>query len=222
MALIVSLGLLLLIALCNAVVIHPKHNSLINRKNKQIHDTHHDFDQLNAAHEIDDNILFENENDDEYIDYEHDTLDNNQRENNYNSAMMDYNNGDYDSPYSDKDQTTAFVLTFFLGAYGAGRFYIGDNAIGTAKLCFTLMICCAVCICSYFVFKAVRATLPDDIVGTQRTNPLMFGPCIPVTGVTTLIACCGLIAIALWWLYDVILFGMNDVYDSNGKELIPW
>lgn len=37
-------------------------------------------------------------------------------------------------PYSDKSRLTAGLLELFLGHFGVGRFYLGDNGIGLAQL----------------------------------------------------------------------------------------
>ncbi|MEZ5210089.1 MULTISPECIES: TM2 domain-containing protein [unclassified Gordonia (in: high G+C Gram-positive bacteria)] len=39
---------------------------------------------------------------------------------------------------SDKSKMTAGLLQFFLGGFGAGRFYLGYNGFGAAQLCLTL------------------------------------------------------------------------------------
>ena len=37
-------------------------------------------------------------------------------------------------PYSTKEQATAFLLSVFLGGWGAARFYMGQTGLGIAKL----------------------------------------------------------------------------------------
>ncbi len=37
-------------------------------------------------------------------------------------------------PFSDKQKVVAFVLQFFLGIFGAGRFYTGHTAIAIAQI----------------------------------------------------------------------------------------
>eukprot|EP01084_Bolivina_argentea_P140315 246718_1 len=56
----------------------------------------------------------------------------------FSAGMMDDDDSmdmsDGDGTYSQKQQLTAFLLSFFLGGFGAGRFYVGDYAIGSTKL----------------------------------------------------------------------------------------
>ncbi len=44
-------------------------------------------------------------------------------------------------PYSDKQKLIAFLLQFFLGAFGAGRFYTGHIGLGIAQFIVTWVTC---------------------------------------------------------------------------------
>lgn len=44
-------------------------------------------------------------------------------------------------PYSDKQKIIGFVLQFFLGAFGAGRFYTGHVGIAIAQIIVTWATC---------------------------------------------------------------------------------
>eukprot|EP01084_Bolivina_argentea_P201888 345020_1 len=41
--------------------------------------------------------------------------------------------------YKQKDQLTAFLLHFFLGQFGAGRFYVGDIGYGVDQLLYSVL-----------------------------------------------------------------------------------
>ena len=49
----------------------------------------------------------------------------------YNAGPVDPYTGE---PLSDKTKVVAGFLAFFLGCFGAGRFYVGHNGIGAAQL----------------------------------------------------------------------------------------
>ena len=109
-----------------------------------------------------------------------------------------------ETKYSDKKQLTAFLLSF-LGGFGAGKFYVGDNGVGSIKLIFTMCLCCTFCICFFVTKSASFSSTNGDIVGREGTNQLIFRPYVGTKGISTLIACCGLSAVGCWWLYDVVL-----------------
>ncbi|MEZ4225043.1 MAG: TM2 domain-containing protein [Polyangiaceae bacterium] len=44
-------------------------------------------------------------------------------------------------PYSDKQKLIAFILQFFLGAFGAGRFYTGHIGLAIAQIIVTWATC---------------------------------------------------------------------------------
>lgn len=44
-------------------------------------------------------------------------------------------------PYSDKQKLTAGLLQIFLGSFGAGRFYIGDNSTAIFQIAATWLTC---------------------------------------------------------------------------------
>ena len=50
-----------------------------------------------------------------------------------------------DKEYSDKEQLIAFLLSFFVGWAGGGRFYVGDTITASIKFCLPLIVCCCVC-----------------------------------------------------------------------------
>ncbi len=52
-----------------------------------------------------------------------------------------YGRTPYGEPYSDKTKLAAGLLQIFLGGFGAGRFYLGDNNIAIAQLLVTVFTC---------------------------------------------------------------------------------
>merc|ERR1719242_485907 len=49
--------------------------------------------------------------------------------------------------YEQKSQLTAFLLAWFLGAWGGGQWYLGLTGIAAGKLCMTLAVCyCIPCL----------------------------------------------------------------------------
>merc|ERR1719461_32981 len=47
--------------------------------------------------------------------------------------------------YKQKYQMNAFLLSLFLGEFGAGRYYVGDYVLGTIKLLLIFIGCCVAC-----------------------------------------------------------------------------
>jgi len=44
-------------------------------------------------------------------------------------------------PYSEKQKLVAGLLQIFLGGFGIGRFYIGDNKTGVLQIVVTILTC---------------------------------------------------------------------------------
>ena len=103
--------------------------------------------------------------------------------------------------YKQKYQMNAFLLSLFLGEFGAGRFYVGDYVLGAIKLCLIFIGCCIACC---------------FIMGSYAAE----------NGVLMVIGYCGLFCSAcglgVWFIVDIILFAINDIPDQNGVELSPW
>lgn len=116
-----------------------------------------------------------------------------------------------DTIYSNKDQLTAFLLTFFLGFVGAGRIYIKDT-IGIFKLCLGLIVCCYPCfMCGCFGKRRgnrIKMSL-KDIKGFWGSLLSLFG-------------CCAYWALIVWIIVDIILFALNEIPDGDGLTLYPW
>jgi len=101
--------------------------------------------------------------------------------------------------YKQKKQLTAFLLSWFLGVWGGGQWYIGLNALAGAKLAMGIVFCCCSCCAQIFAEQAGEMAMP-------------------LLGCT----CCGWCGIFAWWLVDIIRFGMNWYEDKNGVGLEEW
>eukprot|EP01084_Bolivina_argentea_P052457 96373_1 len=213
-----------------------------------------DYDELLEEQEENDLFLNDNDNDNEYNEYEnnneyeqyqvpkrrykrrHHRRYNNPR---FSSQIMDdddsYDEDDSSEEYSDKKQLVAFLLSFFLGGFGAGRFYVGDIKRFAFKLCLPLIVCVGCCImaCLGAPDRISLSGLTNLISGDGRDggNTLNDASTNRFLGCLTLIAWClhprslacfTLIAWQIWWLCDWILFAMNEIPDGDGKTLIPW
>ena len=111
--------------------------------------------------------------------------------------------------YKQKEQFTAFLLTFFLGGVGAGRFYLEDYLLAGLKLglCFGLpyIICYIMCFCG------MCSGIKDDF-----GNDGLFAA-------TGCIGCCLICIYVLgvmgWCIADIVLIGIGDAKDGNGVEI---
>ena len=104
-----------------------------------------------------------------------------------------------------KEKLTAFLLSFFVGAYGADRFYLGYTGLGVGKLILGLMfiiIACAMC-CAYI--GGALAESEGCILGVM------------IVGICLIVGC--FLASFGWWLADWIRILMNAIPDSNGVPL---
>lgn len=95
--------------------------------------------------------------------------------------------------YEQKNQLTAFLLSFFLGAFGAGHFYIEIFGIAAVKLILGLMIGC--------------------LQQLAKKSEDRFLVCFYSLGV---------IVVFIWYIWDLVLFGYNKYPDNNGVGLKPW
>ncbi len=97
--------------------------------------------------------------------------------------------------YVQKKQLTAFLLEFFL-ASGIGHFYRGLWWFGLIKLLISLVL--PILFCSL-------ACCIDCI----KTGSFIMNIIFPIV-------------IGIWWLVDIILFGINFYHDGNGIPLEKW
>lgn len=87
--------------------------------------------------------------------------------------------------YKQKQQLTAFLLHFFLGYFGAGEFYVGNNGLAAGQL--------------------VLSTGSGILLGIAKGTK---GKCSVATGILGGI---GGLASMIWWIADDVLFGKNSV-----------
>merc|ERR1712154_138523 len=111
-------------------------------------------------------------------------------------------------PFSDKDQLTAFLLSFFLGFCGAGRLYIGDIA-GMFKLCLCVIACCYPC----FLFCCFGKRRGNQTVMSFNDLKGCWGRTV------SMLEICAYLALIAWIIIDIVLFAMNEIPDSEGLTL---
>ena len=113
-----------------------------------------------------------------------------------NDGYVTHDFPDVQCNYEQKEQLTAFLLSFFLGIFAAGQWYVGNYALAAPKLAIGLINCC--------VFGSSK-TSDDD--GKEKK---------------TFCATLFFLVVFAWWLADVIIFGINDYTDGDGVDLQSW
>ena len=113
-------------------------------------------------------------------------------------------------------------IWIYLGGFGAGRFYVGDYALASVKLCLICISCCIACIVGALAantgldeLNEARADEADgffESLKQKMTGELGIGACI---------TSCGCCAWYLWIIVDWFLFGLNQIPDAQGKTLYP-
>jgi len=106
--------------------------------------------------------------------------------------------------YEQKKQQTAFFLEMFL--IGVGHVYRGAIVLGTMKLLFVVLFPCFM-LCLIFL-----GVLADE--GIKAQSFIMITSLV-VGGLYVL-------AVAIWYIYDLVLYGMNEYSDGNGIPLKAW
>ena len=102
-----------------------------------------------------------------------------------------------------KSKLAAFLLSFFLGGFGADWFYLSRGVftyimVGIIKL---LLIGQAGCCCCSFKF---------DCCSFKEGMEKCFGPCSWIVG----------LGVFLWWVVDWARVLTNNFPDGNGMELL--
>lgn len=99
---------------------------------------------------------------------------------------------------------TAACLSFFLGGFGADRFYLEYIGLGIAKLGIAKLLLGLV---TGMGFKwCCCGNDEDDSKYTYKTHG------------TSLLGC----VIGIWWIIDFILIVIGNLNDANGYPLASW
>jgi len=112
--------------------------------------------------------------------------------------------------YDRKSRLTAFLLAFFVGHYGADRFYLGYIGDGVGKILlivFGFLLCCC---------GMVTAGVGGGLTKVQifvGCGVSLVGLCIALVG-----ALC-VLASYVWWLVDWILILEKNLDDDDGYSL---
>lgn len=131
-----------------------------------------------------------------------------------NSTSSDDPNNIYCN-YEQKQQLVAFLLSFFVGFFAAGRFYAQLWMTAGLKIGLNVGLgCFGMCIVS---------CVTGVSVSTGMANNSRSGCCAKFMGC---VGCCYVFLVSLgifaWLITDWILFGLNELPDGNGVELKPW
>lgn len=106
--------------------------------------------------------------------------------------------------YEMKHQLKAFLLELFVG-FGAGHFYTLRYLMASLKLCAFLFGLYLICLFPIMA-KCISEKFDSDL--------FVF-----------LVSCfyyCYVIGIAFWYVWDLVMFGMNKYNDGNELPLIKW
>jgi len=126
--------------------------------------------------------------------------------------------------YKQKSQMTAFLLTLFLGEFGAGRFYVGQTVTAVIKLLLIVCGCCLTCVCSLCVAPCLGL---ESGMTTSTSLGDHFDSDKGALGMVFAIFCgtvpfiCSSCALSIWCIVDIILFATNSVPDANGVYPSP-
>ena len=106
--------------------------------------------------------------------------------------------------YPQKRQLVAFLYEFFLG-FGAGHFYCERYLNASLKLISFLFGICIICL------------LP---LSAKFINDKCDNDCLVLTTSCFYYICA--MGLAFWFIYDLVIFGLNKYVDGNGIPLAHW
>lgn len=141
------------------------------------------------------------------------------------------------APFSDKEQSTAFLLAVFLGFFGADRFYLGQTGLGILKF----LTCGGFGIWAIIDTILIGCGIMKDNNGLLlRRNPPIGNPTRSQSvaflisyfggqmgldrfylgqtglGIAKLLTCGGL---GIWAVVDLVMIGMGNMRDNEGNSL---
>eukprot|EP01084_Bolivina_argentea_P188427 324378_1 len=123
--------------------------------------------------------------------------------------------------YQRKLQFKAFFLHFFLGAFGAGRFYTENYIKGSFQLALTVVGVCFGFACWHRGVSITRNMDEEVQWDAYETFSAKEDAWMRKLGGMVSVVCSAII-ITLWWIIDCVLFGLNDIHDGNDIPLQPW
>jgi hypothetical protein len=106
--------------------------------------------------------------------------------------------------YKQKKQKTAFLLELLLG-FGAGHFYAERYTFAGLKLAAFVYGVLIICLFP-LTAKLVSEKCDSDLV---------------VIAFSCFFYVCAL-GLAFWYIWDMVMFGLNKYEDGNGIPLMPW
>ena len=135
-----------------------------------------------------------------------------------------------------KQQLTAFLLSFFLGGFGADWFYLAQGstayiAVGVTKLLlcmWPLVLCCCICCSACFVGALRGAGVQERRTEIQRNFKYSAqNKCGNILGCLIYLLCMTVFIILffgplIWWIVDFVRILAGTFPDGNGQDLIPF